>query len=196
MVADIELNPDLSHPDYVTVEQRVLQDNINLVDAKSGILMAISGGLIARDLDKFFELASSKGTMPLTAIFSMILYAAALIGFFFTAYFTWFVLRPRLIKTNDFVYWGSDTFLGGEKHFIDTVSVAKPEELKHHFLHHIYVLAIICRRKFVFFVNAMRAAEISLILTLLAEITRYMSYAGDIESRATSLFAELMQHLH
>jgi hypothetical protein len=187
-LAETDPNSDLSHPDYVTVEQRVLQDNINLVDAKSGILMAISGGLIARDLDKFFELASIRGPSALTTS-SMIFYGAALIGFFFTGYFTWFVLRPRLVKTNDYVYWGSDAFLGTEKNYIETVGAATPAELRQHFLHHIYVLALICRRKFAFFVNAMRAAEISLLLTLAAEVTRYASYAPpDIHARIAHLF--------
>jgi hypothetical protein len=195
-VAETGPNSELSNPDYVTVEQRVLQDNINLVDAKSGILMAISGGLIARDLDKFFELATtSHGGVATTA--SLILYGAALVGFFFTGYFTWFVLRPRLIKTNDYVYWGSDVFLASEKHYIDTVSAASATELRQHFLHHVYVLALVCRKKFAFFVNAMRAAEISLLLTLAAEVTRYISYAPpDIHTRIVNAFVSLVHRLH
>jgi hypothetical protein len=175
-VAEDGVISDLSSPDYVAVEQRVLQDNINLVDAKSGILMAISGGLIARDLDKFYELATASGAWSIATTSSLILYGIALAGFFLTAYFTWFVLRPRLVKTNDYVYWGSDAFLRGEKHYIDLVDAATPEEVRHHFLQHIYVLARICRRKFAFFVSAMRTAEISLLTTLGAEITRYVSY--------------------
>jgi hypothetical protein len=183
------------NPDYVTVEQRVLQDNINLVDAKSGILMAISGGLIARDLDKFFELATARGGIATTA--SLIFYGAALTGFFLTAYFTWFVLRPRLVKTNDYVYWGSDAFLRGEKNYIDTVGAASADELRRHFLHHIYVLALICRKKFAFFVSAMRSAEISLLLTLAAEITRYVSYAPpDIHTRIVNAVVALAHRLH
>jgi len=186
---------DLSHPDYVTVEQHVLQDNINLVDAKSGILMAISGGLIARDLDKFFEMATSRSGIAATT--SLIFYGAALVGFFLTGYFTWFVLRPRLIKTNDYVYWGSDAFLGSEANYIDIVSTASPGELRRHFLHHIYVLAVVCRKKFTFFVRAMQAAEISLLLTLAAEITRYISYAPpDIHTRIVNAFVSLVHHLH
>ena len=186
----------MSNPDYVAVEQHVLQDNINLVDAKSGILMAISGGLIARDLDKFFELANVHVTSIATTV-SLVFYGAALAGFFLTATFTWFVLRPRLIKTNDYVYWGSDTFLGGEKHYIDTLVAAPADEVRRHFLHHIYVLALICRKKFTFFVNAMRSAEISLVLTLMAEITRYVSYAPpDIHTRIVNAVVALAHKLH
>jgi len=176
-VAEEGVNPDSSNPDYIKVEQRVLQDNINLVDAKSGILMAISGGLIARDLDKFYQLATATGAFSIATMASLILYGIALAGFIITAYLTWFVLRPRLVKTNDYVYWGSDAFLRSAKHYVDLVRAATAEELQHHFLQHLYVLALICRRKFAYFVSAMRSAEISLLTTLAAEITRYVSYA-------------------
>jgi hypothetical protein len=196
-VAEGGVISDLSSPDYVAVEQRVLQDNINLVDAKSGILMAISGGLIARDLDKFYELATASGAWSIATTASLILYGIALAGFFLTAYLTWFVLRPRLVKTNDYVYWGSDAFLRGEKHYIDLVDAATPEEVRHHFLQHIYVLARICRRKFAFFVSAMRTAKISLLTTLGAEITRYVSYVPlGAQGRVVHVLVDFIHRVH
>lgn len=184
------------NPDYVTVEQRVLQDNINLVDAKSGILMALSGGLIARDLDKFFELATAHGgSAPLVASISLGLYGVATVGFFLTAYLTWFVLRPRLVKTNDFVYWGSDVYINGEKHYLDTIEAATPGDFRDHFLRHLHVLARICRQKFGFFVRAMRTAELSLLATFSAEVTRYASYAP-MQARMAATLADISNWLH
>jgi hypothetical protein len=184
------------NPDYVTVEQRVLQDNINLVDAKSGILMALSGGLIARDLDKFYELATTHGgSAPTMASISLALYGVATAGFFLTAYLTWFVLRPRLVKTNDFVYWGSDVYLQGEKHYLQTIEAATPLDFRDHFLRHLHVLARICRQKFNFFVRAMRTAEVSLLATFSAELTRYASYAP-MQARLANTLAEISTWLH
>jgi hypothetical protein len=194
-VAETDQLRDSLNPDYVTVEQRVLQDNINLVDAKSGILMALSGGLIARDLDKFFELATTSSSAPAIASVSLAFYGAATAGFILTAYLTWFVLRPRLVKTNDFVYWGSDVYLKGEQHYLDAIGAATAEDFRHHFLRHLHVLARICRRKFTFFVLAMRTAEISLLTTLTAEVTRYAAHAP-AQIRLTFVLAGLSHWLH
>jgi hypothetical protein len=167
-----------ANPDYVSIERHVLQDNINLIDAKSGILMALSGGFIVRCLDKFFELATARASIsPLASNASLWLYAIASLGFLMTAFFTWFVVKPRVVKTNDLVYWGSDVFTRGERHFVDTVESTKPHEFRIHFVRHLYVLAGICRRKFLFFGRAMRSAELSLLTALAAELARYASYA-------------------
>jgi hypothetical protein len=191
-VAEVGVGGDPSNPDYVTVEQRVLQDNINLVDAKSGILMALSGGLIARDLDKFFELVTAHGPASTFGQVSLAAYGVAASGFLLTAFLTWFVLRPRLIKTNDFVYWGSDVYLKGEKHYIQTIEAATRDDFRHHFLGHLHVLARVARQKYRFFVLSMRTTEISLLATLSAEVTRYVSYLppaeqGQIVSRILQL---------
>jgi hypothetical protein len=186
------------YPDYVTVEQRVLQENITLVDAKSGILLALAGGFIGRNLDKLYELSvaySRSATVP--TMTALLLYAAASLGFLYAAYCTWFVLRPRLHKTNDFVYWGADVFLGGEKAYIEAIEAAVPADFRTHFLHHLHVLARICRQKYGFFVHAMRAAEFSLLATLAAEIARYASYApATMRAQIAGFVMSQLHHIH
>lgn len=163
-----------TQPDYVSVERHVLQDNINLIDAKSGILMALSGGFIVRCLDKFFELATVHTSVsPAASTAALWLYAVASVGFLMTAFFTWFVVKPRVVKTNDLVYWGSDVFLRGEKQFVDAIEATDIHVFRHHLIRHLYVLAGICRRKFLFFGRAMRTAELSLLTALAAELARY-----------------------
>lgn len=185
-----------ANPDYVSVERHVLQDNINLIDAKSGILMALSGGFIARCLDKFFELANAPA-LGLVSTASLTLYAISAIGFFLSAYFTWFVLKPRVTKTNDLVYWGSEAFRENQAQFVERIEATDPSEFRLHFLRHLHILARICRQKYRFFGHAVFFAQISLLTTLGAEICRYARAVPRLDPTAAMHALSLLgTHFH
>jgi len=174
------------HPEYVTVERHVLQDNITLIDTKSVFLMGLAGLLMVHCLDKLDLLVHMRHDQglhfPLVMEISLGCYAVALLAFFATAYFTWYVVKPRVTNTNDFVFWGSEVFLKNEADFVNTIETTTPFDFGLHFLRHLYVLARICRSKYAYFARATRSAEVALLAMVIAEVARYLASMNGMPS--------------
>jgi hypothetical protein len=162
--------------EYVAMERDVLQDNIILVDAKSGILMAFCAVVVFRCFDKLQEIKTVvASTCPCGLTASAILYWLAVLGLLVTTIFAWKVVKPRITKTNDLIYWGADAFLHDLNHFTTAVQSIGQTTLGQDVLQHLFVLAAICRKKFESFNRAIVAAEVSVTLALAAEAFRYFS---------------------
>jgi len=156
--------------EYLVVERHVLQDNIILCDTKCGILLAFSALIIQWCLDNVLTLSGYKGAgLPLVcARIEMVLYAFAVLSLFVTIGFTWRVIRPRIRTTDDHIFWGAKFFNQSEEAFMQTIQNVKGDVLAKDMLHHLHVLAGICREKFENFRCAAIAAELSAGFVLLA----------------------------
>src|SRR5215470_6591032 len=119
----------LSRLDFVAIERDLLQDNIILSDAKSAALLALSGLLLFHCLDRVLELNSAH-SMSLVVSFVLGIYVAASISLVATTVFCWFAIRPRIVKTDDHLYWGSKLYLNSTETFVAAIKSADAEVIE------------------------------------------------------------------
>lgn len=158
----------LSRLDFVAIERDVLQDNIILSDAKSAALLALSGVLLFHCLDRALQLNSSSGLSLLGATLLGI-YVAASLSLIVTIVFCWLAIKPRLVETDDHLYWGSKLYLGSAQAFVSAIKSADAEVIEDDLLRMLHTLAGICRQKYAAFEHAVWATELSLVLALCGE---------------------------
>jgi|GEM_PF-1793308 len=158
-----------NHNEYVFVERHALQDNIILCDTKSGILLGFGALTILWCADHLLELASTKSS--LSSMFSMAeltLQALGALMLIASLTFAWRVIKPRISAANDYIYWGSQVFLKSQAEFTTTIQNADPDRLATDMLHHLHVLAKICREKYANFRYATIAAEYAALFIFLS----------------------------
>jgi hypothetical protein len=157
----------LSRLDFVGIERDLLQDNIILLDAKSAALLALSGVLLFHCIDRAVQLTSAAASPVASLVLG--LYLAASLSLVATTAFCWFAIKPRIVKADDHLYWGSKLYLGSAETFVSQIKSADADVIADELLRLIHTLAGICRRKFAAFEHAVWATELSLLLVLAAE---------------------------
>lgn len=158
----------LSRLDYVAIERDVLQDNIILSDAKSAALLALSGVLLFHCLDWALRLNSSSG-LSQVGVALLGTYLAASLSLIITTIFCWLAIKPRIVRTDDHLYWGSKLYLSSAEAFVSAIKSADAEVIEDDLLRMLHTLAGICREKYAAFEQAVWATELSLVLVLCAE---------------------------
>jgi hypothetical protein len=172
-----------THNEYVFVERHALQDNIILYDAKCGILLAFGTITLLWCLDKLV-LLTGKGPdhhLSTFATIEALLYAFAVLALLVTVIFTWKVIRPRIQHSHDHIYWGSKVFTQSQKDFTIAIQKADQDVLAIDMLHHLHVLAGICREKFANFERAIIAAQCAagfIFLAVCVQVTANLIQAG------------------
>ena len=160
-------------------ERHVLQENITLCDAKSGILLAFSTGLLGWCFDKLSYLlpdlpkaGPSLSTSEWLGFIPIPLYVLAIFAWAVTIYFAWNSVKPRIRPTADYIFWDSSVFKKPQADFANDIRAAEPDLLMENMLGHLHMLAAICREKFHYFHRAVVPAEWRAILVSLAELSR------------------------
>lgn len=159
--------------EYIAVERDILQDSITLFDTKAGVLIAFSAVLIFRCLDKLAESIHVTTTeyLILLGVYKLIFVIACV--FLATAIVcNWYVIRPRINKIDDLIYWGAEAFTKPEDDYVATASSTSDEKFTEDLLRFLYKLAGLCRRKAESFRRAALAFELSLGAFAIAEILR------------------------
>src|SRR5947209_3540231 len=91
---------------YVEFERHTFQDNIILCDAKCGILLGSGALVLLWCLDKLLTLGESGAHLPpIITTAETVLYASATLALVVTISLTWSVIRPRISRADDYIYW-------------------------------------------------------------------------------------------
>lgn len=166
-----------THNEYVFVERHALQDNIILCDSKCGILLGFGALTLVWCLDKLLALTGNAEGRHLISFVTLeeLFYALAVLALFVAITFAWKVIKPRIQHTHDHIYWGSKIFTQPQADFTISIQTADPDRLAIDMLHHLHVLARICREKYANFSRAIIAAEYAGGFVLLAVCVRIIA---------------------
>ena len=160
--------------EFVVFERHVLQDNILLCDAKSGILVTFAAGVLWRCVQAVADFViPDPGLLGYVQYLYLILYILAVPAWLVTAYWALRTVRPRIRPTEDHIYWGAPLFLKSPDEFVAGIRGAAPDALMDGMLRHLHTLGAICRDKYGCFHKAVRATEVAAIFFLPAEAIRF-----------------------
>jgi hypothetical protein len=159
-----------SHERFMDFERGVLQDNIILCDAKSGVLLAFSGGLVIFCIDAFVYAHRAAGaSISLTEV----LLALAGLAFLVSCHFSLTTVVPRLVRGHDdHIFWESSVFKLPVETYVKRMEALDPVVERRDMLGHLHMLSGICRTKFWHFSWAIRIAQLGFVLLVIAELTR------------------------
>lgn len=169
-MTETETNFSATRAEYLLFERYVLQDNIILCDAKSGILVGFAVVTLLWCFDRLRE-----GVAGGEIEGGVLLFGIPMLALFVVIVFGWRAIKPRIKRGNDYVYWGSKAFAGSEQEYIAAIGSAEPGVLAADMLRHLHIQASICREKFDNFERALIAAQFAGLLLLLVVCYRTIS---------------------
>ncbi|HEY5106747.1 MAG TPA: Pycsar system effector family protein [Caulobacteraceae bacterium] len=173
-----EVERALMHERFADFERSVLQDNIVLCDAKSGVLLAFSGAMVIFCLDAFIASRGTaiRGSSP--HLGAIVLFVVAALGFLVSCHFSLSTVLPRLRRgqgRSDHIFWEAPFFrLPVDKYVEEMMALDLSVEHEDR-LRHLHTLAGICRSKFRNFQLAMRFGQASFVVLVLAELARILA---------------------
>lgn len=171
-----QLERELLHERFADFERAVLQDNIVLCDAKSGILLAFSGAMIVFCVDTFVTLQRAHAALPHQLALG--LFPLAALAFLVACHFSLTTVAPRLRRAHvksDHIFWEAPVFRLSEQAYIAEMEKLDVESEWYDKLRHLHMLAGICRTKFGHFRIAVRCGQIGFVTLVLAEFGRVLT---------------------
>lgn len=165
------LERELLHDRFADFERSVLQDNIVLCDAKSGVLLAFAGAMVILCIDAFV----AEHTLRLDALHWIAkgLFMLAAITFLVSCHYSLSTVIPRLRRgRDDHIFWESPVFDQPVESYIASMEQLDEATERRDKLAHLHMLSGICRAKFSHFVIAIRAARVGFLLLIAAELAR------------------------
>jgi Family of unknown function (DUF5706) len=157
---------------FLEFERAVLQDNIILCDAKSGVLLAFSGAMVIFCLDATASVHGS-GDLPHAALMGLFLVSGA--AFLASCHFALTTVLPRLVRgDDDHIFWESSVFKQSIEKYIQHMETIDPDTERRDKLRHLHRLAGICRNKFRYFQLAIRVAQGAFAILVAAELGRLL----------------------
>jgi hypothetical protein len=160
--------------EFVVFERHVLQDNILLCDAKSGILVIFAAGVLWRCVESVADFViPDPGLAGYVSDLYLILYILAVPAWLVAAYWAVRTVSPRIGPSDDSIYWGAPLFLKSQDEFVSAIRGAAPDAQMDGMLRHLHSLGAICRDKDGRFHKAVRATEVAAIFFLSAEVIRF-----------------------
>ena len=165
-----QLERQIVRDQFADFERAVLQDNIVLCDAKSGVLLAFSGAMVIFCIDAFLETRHAETSLG-TMINIFLLISAAV--FLVSCHFSLSTVIPRLIRgRDDHIFWESSVFKLPVDQYIAAMEAVDTDTERRDKLHHVHMLASICRMKFRHFFLAIRAGQVGFLLLVATELAR------------------------
>lgn len=158
---------------FISFERGVLQDNIILCDAKSGVLLAFSGAMVLLCIDTFIGLHRA-GDWAHRLACGVALAAGG--AFLVSCHFALATVIPRFHRSrDDLIFWESSIFKLSADEYVGRMKAITVMRQEDDMLHHLHLLARICRTKFLQFGRAIRLAQLGFALLVLAELGRMIS---------------------
>jgi len=173
--ASRQLQPDGEPRDsgFIYFERGVLQDNIILCDAKSGVLLAFSGAMVLLCIDTFIGLHRAADWPHRVACGAAL---AAGSAFLVSCHFALTTVIPRYHRgRDDLIFWDSSIFKLSADDYVARMKALTVVSQEDDMLHHLHLLARICSTKFLQFGRAIRLAQLGFALLVLAELGRMIS---------------------
>jgi hypothetical protein len=161
----ILIERELLHERFADFERGVLQDNIILCDAKSGVVLAFAGAMVVFCVDAF---VGGHGHH-----FAKALFMVSAGAFLISCHFSLATVVPRLKRElHDHIFWEAPAYRLPVEGYVQQM-LAIDVHLEHREkLRHLHMLAGICRSKFKHFHWAIRFGQAGFIVLILAELAR------------------------
>ena len=171
----VQIQRELLHERFTDFERGVLQDNIVMCDAKSGVLLAFAGAMVIFSVDTFANLHQpAAGTWLKSA--ANALFLAAALGFLVSCHFSLTTVAPRLYRgRQDHIFWEAPVFRLPVEAYVEQMEALDASTEHREKLRHLHMLAGICRTKFGHFQLAIRFGQAGFLLLVLAELARIVA---------------------
>ena len=168
-----QIERELLHERFADFERAVLQDNIILCDAKSGVLLAFSSAMVVFCIDAFVGGRAGAGWLHHAAN-ALFLLAAA--GFLVGCHFSLTTVLPRIHRgADDHIFWEAPVFQLPVEAYVDRMAALDLAVERRDKLGHLHMLAGICRKKFAHFQLAIRFGQAAFVVLVLAELARIVA---------------------
>jgi hypothetical protein len=165
---------ELIHERFAAFERGVLQDNIILCDAKSGVLLAFDGAMVIFCIDAF--VGGRAPHLGLEHGLTNALFLLAAGAFLISCHFSLTTVLPRLRRgRDDHIFWEATVFDLPVDQYVEAMEKIDLERERHDKLSHLHMLAGICREKFRHFQIAIRSGQAAFLLLVAAELARLVS---------------------
>jgi len=169
-----QLEHELLHERFADFERAVLQDNIVLCDAKSGVLLAFGGAMVIFCIDAFVNGRAAGGGALHQAANALFLISAA--GFLISCHFSLTTVLPRLRRgREDHIFWEAPVFDLSVDDYVVKMEGLDAVMERHDKLGHLHMLAGICRTKFSHFQLSIRFGQAGFLVLVLAELARIVA---------------------
>ncbi len=169
-----QIERELLHERFADFERAVLQDNIVLCDAKSGVLLAFGGAMVIFCIDAFVNGRSVGVGMLHHAANALFLVSA--IGFLVSCHFSLTTVLPRLRRgRDDHIFWEAPVFDLPVEDYVSKMEALDVLMERRDKLGHLHMLAGICRIKFSHFQLAIRFGQAGFLVLVLAELARIIA---------------------
>ncbi len=168
-----QIERELLHERFADFERAVLQDNIILCDAKSGVLLAFSSAMVVFCIDAFVGGRNGGGWLHHSAN-ALFLLAGA--GFLVACHFSLTTVLPRLHRGgDDHIFWEAPIFRLPVETYVERMAALDVVLERRDKLTHLHMLAGICRTKFAHFQLSIRFGQAAFIVLVLAELARIVA---------------------
>ncbi len=171
-----QMQRELVHERFADFERGVLQDNIILCDAKSGMLLAFDGAMVIFCIDTFINAHGASPDAGLLRQAANALFLAAAACFLVSCHFSLTTVIPRLRRgREDHIFWEARAFRLPVEQYVEQMEGLDTMTERREKLQHLHMLASICKIKFDHFQLAIRFGQAAFIILVLAELTRIVA---------------------
>jgi hypothetical protein len=171
-----QIERELIHERFADFERGVLQDNIILCDAKSGVLLAFNGAMVIFCLDTFVSAHGASAGAGFLRHAANALFLVAAAAFLASCHFSLTTVLPRLRRgREDHIFWEAPAFRMPVERYVDQMEALDNETERRDKLRHLHMLAGICKTKFNHFELAIRLGQAAFIVLVLAELARIVA---------------------
>ena len=169
-----QIERELLHERFADFERAVLQDNIILCDAKSGVLLAFGGAMVIFCIDAFVNGRGEGSGMLHDAANALFLVSA--VGFLVSCHFSLTTVLPRLRRGHDdHIFWEAPVFDLKVEDYVEKMEALDVGMERRDKLGHLHMLAGICRTKFGHFQLAIRFGQAGFLVLVFAELARIIA---------------------
>ena len=169
-----QIERELLHERFADFERAVLQDNIVLCDAKSGVLLAFGGAMVIFCIDAFVN-GRGVGMGGLWHAANALFLVSA-VGFLVSCHFSLTTVIPRLRRgSDDHIFWEAPVFDLPVEAYVKKMEALDVVMERRDKLGHLHMLAGICRTKFNHFQLAIRFGQAGFLVLVLAELARIIA---------------------
>jgi hypothetical protein len=172
--AAVAADRETQHDRFTEFEREVLQDNIALCDNKAGLLLAFTGALVIVSIEAIANVPAAAGPYtPALGLTAKVLFLLGAGCFLASSHFSLTTVRPRIVRSReDHIFWEAPVFHLPVTDFVAALNALPPAAERVEQLHHLHVLAGICRSKYRNFGIALRLGQIAFIALVAGELLR------------------------
>lgn len=162
------------HETFADFERAVLQDNIILCDAKSGILLTFTGAVVIFCLNSVNLVPEPHRIAAWASLAETLGFIGAAASCLISCAFSFATIKPRIQRENadDHIFWEAPAFKLPVEKYVAQMHALDVRSAHNEKLRHLHTLAKVCRNKYAHLEHAMNFALVGFVLLVLAELAK------------------------